>query len=339
VRRHPHRRANAPQKVGSRCSEEKSVRAALTLCAQSQNGAPQGGRFRRHERHGPRADAVARASALKRRAPGRRSQAHNVAVRRPSRCPRARSDPSRRSNIAIPGNPPLRSKRLPARTGRRKTTSPPAAARLGTPRAARSHRTHRVCRLLADHRPTAGAVFRKAFRPASRRRGQSVLALLRERGIGCRTRCADLVSRRVLRLVPATAPAAERGPATRWRRRQTAWHGAGTRAPATLLVPARLGLRVGPCASTRRLSPRGSLTPAFPSAALHCAARPPANKTAGLPLLFVPFHSRKPPETGPDDARRLARCAYRVHVNREGPRPRCIEIRSVRRDGMKARRG
>ena len=66
------------------------------------------------------------------------------------------------------------------------------------------------------------------------------------------------------------------------------------------------------------------LTPAFPSAALHCAARLPANSTAGLPLLFVSFHSRKPPETGPDDARRLARCAYRVQANREGPRPRCV---------------
>ena len=41
----------------------------------------------------------------------------------------------------------------------------------------------------------------------------------------------------------------------RTKRRQTARLGAGTRAPATMLVPARLGLRAGHSTNTRRLPP------------------------------------------------------------------------------------
>ena len=158
----------------------KSVRAPLTLCAQSQNGALQG--TVPHARTSWAARGRRR-SCLGAKAPGTGPPSLGIGRRgrRPSRCPRARDNRSRRSNVAVPGHPSLRSKRLPARTGRRKTTSPPSAARLGTPRAARSRtQQHRVCRLLAELRPTAGAVFRKAFRPASRRRGQSVLVWLRE---------------------------------------------------------------------------------------------------------------------------------------------------------------
>ena len=98
-------------------------------------------------------------------------------------------------------------------------------------------------------------------------------------------------------------------------------HEAG--APATLLVTARLGLRQAHAPAHADCRRGGSLTPAFPFASLHSVARPPANNTAGLPLHFVPFRCRKPPETGTDDAR-CARTLARVVLRQtgEGPRPR-----------------
>ena len=87
----------------------KSVRAPLTLCAQSQKGAPQGtvphartswaARGRRRSCLGPNGPGTGPPSLVV----GRRG-------RRPSRCPRARDNRSRRSNVAVPGNPSLRSK-------------------------------------------------------------------------------------------------------------------------------------------------------------------------------------------------------------------------------------
>ena len=78
--------------------------------------------------------------------------------RRPSRCPRARSDPSRRSNVAIPANPPLRSNR-----------SLRARARRRTARATRSRtKPHRVCRLLAELPPRlAQSSAKRSDRPAA----------------------------------------------------------------------------------------------------------------------------------------------------------------------------
>lgn len=54
-------------------------------------------------------------------------------------------------------------------------SQPRRLRRLGRELALRARKRHRVCRLLFELRPTAGTVFRRAVRPASRRRRQSVL--------------------------------------------------------------------------------------------------------------------------------------------------------------------
>ena len=79
-----------------------------------------------------------------------------------------------------------------------------------------------------------------------------------------------------------------------------------SRAPATLLVPARLGLHAEHCTSTRRLPPGICLTPAFRFRCTPCrfaAAHDLAASPARWPL---PLHSvprRDYSETGREDAR------------------------------------
>ena len=71
-----------------------------------------------------------------------------------------------------------------------------------------------------------------------------------------------------------------------------------------MLVPVRLGLRRGTMHQHAQTA-AGDLPDSvrLQSAALHSTSRLPANRSAGLPLCYVPFHSLKPAETGREDTR------------------------------------
>ncbi len=273
----------------------------------------------------------------------------------------------------------------------------PCGARLGT----RASRSQRASSLPPAFRasPPAGTVFRRAVRPASRRRRQSVLerqirpasvrcahhrgtdcrgvgltrrpeparplrsvsrfagfattplhsrhssvarqaeASLREHGIGCRPRSAgsEFGGECLLRrLTPQSA-----APATRTNRRRLR----GLAHAPSLRLRCSCG-RVWASArdmrQPRRLPPGAGLTPSVSVrfTPLRCAAAATSMLARWLAasLRSVPLPEAGGDRPGEHDAR-CARPLPRVVLRQtsRGPRPRCNRIRSVRRDGMKAR--
>jgi len=296
------------REISSRCSEVKSVRAPLTLDAQSKWARTMGAFFM-CERRGPRADADAHAGA-------------------------GANAPMPRHRHAITGSRTSRSACLSLQRARRTVLDARTSLFQGTILDART--SYARCRrgevelLIAcgdslERSVVSAACFQSfahgcpvlwCIGHGSRRRGQSVLEFAREHGITAgAARTAGLAP-----LASLAARASSRAcDSTRRMARPPRPNEGGGRlrgvahdaAPATLLVPARLGLRLAHAPAHADCRRGGSLTPAFPFASLHSVARPPANRPAGLPLHFVPFRCRKPPETGTDDAR-CARTLARV---------------------------
>ena len=154
--------------------------------------------------------------------------------------------------------------------------------------------------------------------------------------------------------VPLRRPAEDRSASTAQRRPRSAAtdatrrmrpthpppQGTRTRGRRQTAAPSRSGYDARSCASgparrDRRLPPQGSLTPAFPFASLSSTAPPPATsqarpqRTAFAPLQCATGSRRRQAGDSFDSLRSPA--ARRVSQQHIEPRPRWLQLRSVRR--------